>query len=79
MLDVPEALDLHIHLLDLSANHITGLQQLALAEQKLLEQFAFLEKLDLSNNALEEFPWQLAQVNTLSIFMFNLQSGKFIK
>ncbi|XP_038069543.1 leucine-rich repeat serine/threonine-protein kinase 2-like isoform X2 [Patiria miniata] len=61
MLDVPETLDLHVHLLDLSANRITDLQQLARSEDKLMEQFAFLEKLDLSNNALDELPSQLTQ------------------
>ena len=70
MLDVPEASDLHIYLLDLSANHITDLQKLALAEEKLLEQFAFLEKLDLSNNSLDEFPAHLAEVSSCFVLYF---------
>ncbi|XP_022097759.1 leucine-rich repeat serine/threonine-protein kinase 2-like isoform X2 [Acanthaster planci] len=61
MLDVPEASEIHVHLLDLSANRITDLQCLAQSEGRLMGQFAFLEKLDLSNNALEELPSQFTQ------------------
>ncbi|XP_071805537.1 leucine-rich repeat serine/threonine-protein kinase 2-like isoform X2 [Asterias amurensis] len=76
MLDVPEASDLHIYLLDLSANHITDLQKLALAEEKLLEQFAFLEKLDLSNNSLDEFPAHLAE-SMPSLQHLDLRNNQF--
>ncbi|XP_071486222.1 leucine-rich repeat serine/threonine-protein kinase 2-like [Diadema antillarum] len=56
MNDVPEVPDACIKYVDLSANNISDLTPLARAEYKLLHELRFLEKLDLSDNGLTEFP-----------------------
>ncbi|XP_063952426.1 leucine-rich repeat serine/threonine-protein kinase 2-like isoform X4 [Lytechinus pictus] len=59
MHDLPEGPDVCIKFVDLSANNVSDLTPLARAPHRLLQEFRFLEKLDLSDNGLTEFPREL--------------------
>lgn len=74
MHDLPEGPDICIKFVDLSANNVSDLTPLSRAPHRLLQEFRFLEKLDLSDNGLTEFPKELTDVSDyfidLPIFSF---------
>lgn len=67
MHDLPEGPDICIKFVDLSANNVSDLTPLSRAPHRLLQEFRFLEKLDLSDNGLTEFPKELTDVSDYSI------------
>ncbi|XP_070559117.1 leucine-rich repeat serine/threonine-protein kinase 2-like isoform X2 [Ptychodera flava] len=75
---------------DLSSNHIGSLELIAQSDRMLLCKFASIEKLELSNNSLKEFPVELAKalpglqqlhlpMNNFEVFPSHLLTNKHLK